>query len=194
MVRKQVLQKVQGQGKLKTLLKLVVGKKLYELHVWRIGMHLKKNKKTILLENKIGITQTLMLMSNSCVWLFGACLKKKQAGFAEPHSSSTIGWVGVWMGLGCVWVRKKIWVCKKIWVRKKNWVRRKICVRKKKLGSEQNLCPEKKLGPGKHLGPGKNGGPENYLVQNKIWLFQTSAMGWGGVDGYSPDNNATPSA
>ena len=30
--------------------------------------------------------------------------KFKQAGFAEPHSSSTIGWVWVWLGLGWVGV------------------------------------------------------------------------------------------
>ena len=27
----------------------------------------------------------------------------KQAGFAEPHSSSTISWVGVVVGLGLGW-------------------------------------------------------------------------------------------
>ena len=56
----------------------------------------------------------------------------KQAGFAVPHSSLTIGLVGVGLGLGWVevgfglglgwgwgWVGVKIWVPKKIWVLKK---------------------------------------------------------------------------
>ena len=32
--------------------------------------------------------------------------KVEQAGFAEPHSSSTIGWVGVGLGWGWVGVNK----------------------------------------------------------------------------------------
>ena len=58
--------------------------------------------------------------------------KTKQAGFAVPHSSLTIGLVGLGLGLGCGWVgvglglkfgnkfgsQKTNWVPEKIWTLK----------------------------------------------------------------------------
>ena len=50
--------------------------------------------------------------------------KEKQAGFAEPHSSSTIGWVAVGLVLG--WVREGFWFGKQIWIQKQTSVRKQI--------------------------------------------------------------------
>ena len=38
-----------------------------------------------------------------CITCKKCKIQYKQAGFAEPHSSSTIGWVWVGVGLGLGW-------------------------------------------------------------------------------------------
>ena len=56
----------------------------------------------------------LMLHSRKCkVNLTIYKINVKQAGFAVPHSSLTIGWVGLWLCWSLVGV--------KFWSRKKNW-------------------------------------------------------------------------
>ena len=77
----------------------------------------------------------------------------KQAGFAEPHSSSTIGWIGVgeWLGWGWVVVGVGLWLgrvgsCKKF---KSN----------KNFGPEQNLAISNMGGWGWVYSPDNNATP-----------------------------------
>ena len=74
-----------------------------------------------------------------------------QAGFAEPHSSLTIGWVGVGLELGWGWDWVGVGLVMGLGWR---WVG---------VGSGMGLGPEKSLGPKKNLGPKKSRRSGGYL-------------------------------